>query len=575
MAVATVSPAPVPTWHRVAGVAGTAWRCMRLLAVLVWRLLIAVRRTPLWCLVCCLGWFTVIGLHGIDSRPAHLALVVSAAAYVLPLIAGAVWSLANPFTFDRFVAGPWRRHGWRRWARKNWDELARECGLSVQRTHVEKVTRKVRVGDHTEYVREPREVSHWVAPYLSRVETRGDLLVLRIRARIGQTLEEIEAAVPALQVAAAATSGRCVFISECRVEVQLMMRNALATGREASIITRDDIDTLGVVSAGRTQSGATWHLPVIGRHTLIVGASGSGKGSPMWSVTGNLAPAVPTGEVQLWGIDLKHGLELSMGKQLFCCMATTPAQALEVLRQLMTVIEARGVLMAGVSRLHEPRPGDPLHALVIDELAVLTSYGPPEVVKEASRLLAEVLTQGRALGVVVLAAVQDPRKEIVGMRNLFTQALALRLNSSTETRMVLGDETTRVAPAHRILRSQQGTGWIQDEEGSFDKVRADYWPDRTIREVAARYPSPIHVALPSAQQVAEAALPSAINITDAPDGTAAPEDTTPRARKPRAPRKPRQPRTSGSEGHFDKVNDRDDADGPFDRLKDQKGDQAA
>ncbi|ERF56692.1 hypothetical protein H639_08066, partial [Cutibacterium avidum TM16] len=236
----------------------------------------------------------------------------------------------------------------------------------------------------------------------------------------------------------------------------------------------EDLGSVGIVLAGRTQTGATWHLPVIGRHTLIVGASGSGKGSPLWSVVGNLASAVPTGEVQLWGIDLKHGLELSMGKPLFCCMATTPAQALEVLRQLMKVIEARGAVMAGVSRLHQPRPGDPLHVLVIDELAVLTSYGPPEVVKEASRLLSEVLTQGRALGVVVLGAVQDPRKEIVGMRNLFTKALALRLNSSTETRMVLGDETTRVAPAHRILRSQQGTGWIQDEDGTFDKVRADY-----------------------------------------------------------------------------------------------------
>ena len=404
-----------------------------------------------------------------------------------------------------------------------------------------------------------------MAPYLSRVETRGDLLVLRIRARIGQTLEEIEAAVPALQVAAAATSGRCAFVSECQVEVQLMMRNTLASGREARLLSREALGSVGIVLAGRTQTGATWHLPVIGRHTLIVGASGSGKGSPLWSVVGNLASAVPTGEVQLWGIDLKHGLELSMGKPLFCCMATTPAQALEVLRQLMKVIEARGAVMAGVSRLHQPRPGDPLHVLVIDELAVLTSYGPPEVVKEASRLLSEVLTQGRALGVVVLGAVQDPRKEIVGMRNLFTKALALRLNSSTETRMVLGDETTRVAPAHRILRSQQGTGWIQDADGTFDKVRADYRPDKTIREVAARYPSPVHVALPSAQQVAEAALPSAINITDAPDGTAAPEDTPPRARKPRAPRKPRQPRIGEDQGN------------PLDKLEDQEqeGSQAA
>lgn len=137
------------------------------------------------------------------------------------------------------------------------------------------------------------------------------------------------------------------------------------------------------------------------------------------------------------------------------------------------------------------------------------------------------------------------------MRNLFTQALALRLNSSTETRMVLGDETTRVAPAHRILRSQQGTGWIQDEDGTFDKVRADYWPDKTIREVARRYPSPVHVELPSEQQSAEDALPPATSaVVDA-----AQEFTEPRARKPRAPRKPRN--VEDQENPLDRLGDRD------------------
>lgn len=432
------------------------------------------------------------------------------------------------------------------------------------------MTRRVRVGDRTEYVREPQQVEHWVAPYLSRVETRGDLLVLRVRARIGQTLEEIEAAVPALQVAAAATSGRCVFVSECQVEVQLMMRNALASGREARVLTRDDLGPIGIVPAGRTQAGATWHLPVIGRHTLIVGASGSGKGSPMWSVVGNLAPAVPTGEVQLWGIDLKHGLELTMGKDLFCCMATTPAHALEVLRQLMTVIDARGAVMAGVSRLHTPVPGDPLHVLVIDELAVLTSYGPADVVKEAARLLSEILTQGRALGVVVLAAVQDPRKEVISMRNLFTQALALRLNSSTETRMVLGDDTSRIAPAHRILRSQQGTGWILDEEGTFDKVRADYWPDKTIRELARRYPSPVHVALPTAQQAAEGTLsPASSPVVDA----AQEFDAQPRFRKSRAPRKPRLPSNGAVQGN--PLDMRGDQEGPLNDRDNTQEEQAA
>ncbi|MEL4505493.1 FtsK/SpoIIIE domain-containing protein [Luteococcus sp. H138] len=504
------------------------------------RFLGAVWVTRRWGRACIAGMLLGVAV----SWPNHMGLIEAAAVavYLLPVVVGMVWSLVDPFGFEKRIAGPWRRRQWRRWARKNWDHLARECGLSVQRTRTVKVSRKVRVGDHTEYVREPKEVSHWVAPYLSRVETHGDKLTLRIRARVGQTLDEVEAAAPKLQVAAAAQSSRCVQVSSCEVLVELMMGNALATGREATLLTRQEIVAVGRVPAGRAQDGSIWWLPVAGRHTLVAGCSGSGKGSVLWSVVGNLAPAVPTGEVQVWGIDLKRGIELAMGKQLFSCMATTPTQAAEVLKKLLAVIDERGPRMAGQVREHTPRPSDPLHVLVIDELAVLTSYGPPEVVKEANRLLAEILTQGRALGVVVLACVQDPRKEVVGMRGLFTQTIALRQMGATETRLVLGDGTAQTCPAHRIPVSQQGTGWVQDETGAFDQVRADYWPDALIRSTARRYPSPVTVALPTPQQVKEDTL---LPASGHPGG-AAQEPATGQAgeRKPRKPRAPRKPRTT-------------------------------
>ncbi|AOG27902.1 hypothetical protein HMPREF1485_01670 [Propionibacterium sp. HGH0353] len=540
----TVATLPSPDRRRlgVVAVAGAVWRPVRVTGVFVWRLLRGMWHGRWWFATCYMAWFLVAIVCGIDSYTTHVGLWVAAAAWLVPLVGGAWWSLANPFTFDKYIAGPWRRWGWRRWARKNWDEVARECGLSSQRTVTKDVRRTIKVGDHLETIKEPRQVTVWTAPYLPKIETRGDTLVLRVRPRIGQVFEDIEAALEALRLAAGASSARTQPVNDVHIEVQLMMRNALASGREATLTTRDSLDTVGVVPAGRTLSGDTWFLQVIGRQTLVVGASGAGKGSPVWSVCGYLAPAIPTGEVQLWGIDLKHGLELGMGKDLFCCMATTPAQALAVLQELLAVIAVRGAAMFGTSRLHEPRPGDPLHVLIIDELAVLTSYGPPEIVKEASRLLSEILTQGRALGVVVVAAVQDPRKETVGMRGQFTQFLALRLNSASETRMVLGEDAATLAPAHRILLSQQGTGWIKDETGTYDKVRADYWPDKTIRDLAHRYPSPVHVVLPTAQQAAETALPAATS----PVSDIVQEVTTePRVRKPRAPRKPRQPRTTG------------------------------
>ena len=139
--------------------------------------------------------------------------------------------------------------------------------------------------------------------------------------------------------------------------------------------------------------------------------------------------------------------------------------------------------------------------------------------------------------------------------------------------MVLGDETTRVAPAHRILRSQQGTGWIQDEDGTFDKVRADYWPDKTIREVARRYPSPVYVELPSDQQTAEDGLPPATSpVVDATQ-----EFSEPRARKPRTPRKPRRPRNREDQGNpLDRLGDRDGSlGGRGDEGNEQEGPQAA
>ena len=232
-------------------------------------------------------------------------------------------------------------------------------------------------------------------------------------------------------------------------------------------------------------------LPIRGRHTLVVGCSGSGKGSILWGIAAGLAPAI-TGEVaRLWGVDLKRGVEIGMGAPLFTTVATTPAQAVDVLRRLLGVIDVRGASMVGRSRLHEPTAGDPLHVLVIDELAALTAYADAETKREASRLLSEVLTQGRALGVVVLACVQDPRKETVGMRGLFTQTIALRLRSAEETRMVLGDGTAAAAPAHRVSPAAPGCGWVIEDDGTADRVRADHWPDPLVRTVAARYPAPI------------------------------------------------------------------------------------
>ncbi|GAB77003.1 hypothetical protein [Austwickia chelonae] len=131
---------------------------------------------------------------------------------------------------------------------------------------------------------------------------------------------------------------------------------------------------------------------------------------------------------------------------------------------------------------------------MVDELSALTAYSDTSVKKEADRLLGEILAQGRALGVVVVACVQDPRKEVASLRNLFTQVITLRLQSASESIMVLGDLASR-APAHTLRRGHPGMDWVIDAASRTDRVRADYWPDDLIRQAASVWPTRVYVSL--------------------------------------------------------------------------------
>jgi integrase len=71
-------------------------------------------------------------------------------------------------------------------------------------------------------------------------------------------------------------------------------------------------------------------------------------------------------------------------------------------------------------------------------VAFLTAYQSDRQLRQRiSAALATLTTQGRAVGVGVLAALQDPRKEVMNIRNLFPDKIALRLDESEQVDMVL------------------------------------------------------------------------------------------------------------------------------------------
>lgn len=384
------------------------------------------------------------------------------------------WRLYSPETYEERFATSVRLLRWRLWAYVSWHRLCKRCGLSAS----EQVTRRNKEGQ--------RDIStRWFHPKLLGTDVSDTTLRLTVRTRMGQTVEDLERAVPAIRDAASAHSARAVVVSPGTLRIELVMREQLSTVCHAAPPTA--VATTRV-TLGRREDGSAWTLALSGRHTLTVGCSGSGKGSIFWGIAGGLAPAVAAGSVQLIGIDLKYGIELSVGARLFTKIATTEGGAVETLAGLEKLMNKRGNEMAGRTREHHPSESSPLVVLLIDELAGVTAYmSDPSLRKEAAASLSRILTKGRALGIVVAAFLQDPRKEVLPMRGLFTQTIALRLRSRDEVVMVLGDGMVDKAPAHRIDPDRPGTGYVIAEDGHTIKVRSDFWSADQIRSTSSQY----------------------------------------------------------------------------------------
>ncbi|WP_100470540.1 FtsK/SpoIIIE domain-containing protein [Mycobacteroides abscessus] len=384
------------------------------------------------------------------------------------------WRLHSPETYEERFATPARLLRWRFWAHVSWQKLCKRCGLSAS----EQVARHNNEGRQVTSTR-------WFHPKLLGTDVSRTTLRLTVRARMGQTVQDLERAVPAIRDAAGAHSARSVVVSPGTLRIELVMREQLSTVGHAAPPT--GVETARV-TLGRCENGSAWTLPLSGRHTLTVGCSGAGKGSVFWGIAGGLGPAVAADVVRLVGIDLKYGIELSVGSGLFTKIATTEDDAVETLAALEKLMNKRGNAMAGRTREHSPTKASPLVVLLIDELAGVTAYmSDPALRKAAAASLSRILTKGRALGIVVVAFLQDPRKEVLPMRGLFTQTIALRLRSRDEVTMVLGDGMADAAPAHRISPDRPGTGYVIAEDGQVTKVRSDFWRDDQIRSTAKQY----------------------------------------------------------------------------------------
>ncbi|MGX7825628.1 FtsK/SpoIIIE domain-containing protein [Actinokineospora sp. 24-640] len=313
-------------------------------------------------------------------------------------------------------------------------------------------------------------------PKLKR--TRSEWWRDRVQVRMipGQAPEQWELRASGLAHSFRARSCRVRTVKPGTIELDFVHADPLARPLPVPELAEPDASMdLKRVQIGRTETGKPWTLKLLGGQFLAVGVQGAGKASVLWAVLRALAPALRSGLVQVYGIDPKGGMELGQAPELFHGgpVYSNGAAAVELLESLAEETRARAARFRGILRGWTPASGEPFLLLVLDELADIIAYQPDRKLKErAAAALQTITSQGRAPGVAVLGLVQDPRKEIVPFRNLFTTRIALRLDEATQVDMVLGDGVrARGGNAHEIPESTPGVAWVK-EDGKRDPVRA-------------------------------------------------------------------------------------------------------
>jgi DNA segregation ATPase FtsK/SpoIIIE, S-DNA-T family len=377
------------------------------------------------------------------------------------------WRYFWPGSFTRWVAGPVRskwRAGW--CYRRRWAGVMAISGVA------------------------PWHQGRIWLPVLAKVTSTRYVDRVAVRLVSGQSPADLAKHAEELAHGFRALLCRVRTARSGRVVLEFVRRDALAVVVPALPIPgHPDLKALPV---GRREDGLPWLVRLHGTHVLIAGATGAGKASLLWGLVRALFPLLRCGLARVLAADPKL-MELAYGRVIFDthgAYAADTAAIAAMLEQAVADMQARAARFAGVQRDHTPTVEHPFVVVLVDEVAFLTAYQPDRKLKDRiMAALATLTTQGRAVGYCVVAALQDPRKDVLAIRNLFPDRVAMRLDEPEQTDMVLGDGARDRGAACELIPSDPGTGAgvaFVRLEGDPDpvRVRAGWVADADIREMA-------------------------------------------------------------------------------------------
>jgi FtsK/SpoIIIE family len=308
----------------------------------------------------------------------------------------------------------------------------------------------------------------------------------RFRLARGQTIADVTAKIPAIESGLGTFRGALRvyptpddLANRCELRVLDMDPHADAIpwpGPSATSITEP-------IDLGPFEDAAPCRVLFLRRHALAGGATGSGKSGWLNVLMGNLTACR---DVVIWAIDLKKGMELKPWESCIDRLATTPEQAVALLRDAEAILQGRAELLAATGRrVWEPSPDMPALVIIIDEYAELADDAP-----EAARYTDSIARLGRAVAVTLIAATQRPTQKAMGqgaVRSQMDIRICFRVRERKDVDLVLGQGMLSAGWHAHTLNAPGKFLVSAPEHNTPRRARAYLLTDEVVAAAADRY----------------------------------------------------------------------------------------
>jgi len=272
----------------------------------------------------------------------------------------------------------------------------------------------------------------------------------RFRLARGQTISDVVAKIPAIESGLGTFRGAVRvyptpddLAHRCEIRVLDVDPHAGAIPWPGPSVT----SIIQPVDLGPFEDATPCRVSFARLHGIFGGTTGAGKSGGLNVLMGNL---VACRDVVIWGIDLKKGMELGPWQSCIDRLATTPEEAVTLLRDAVVVLEARAALLASVGkRTWEISPAWPALLIIIDEYAELADEAPGAMNDTDS-----IARLGRAVAVTLIAATQRPTQKAMGqgaVRSQMDLRICFRVREPRDVDLVLGQGMLRAGwDAHNL-----------------------------------------------------------------------------------------------------------------------------